>query len=95
MEPRANQIYTINESDLPSPNYVQPNLVIDQVELVYYVSNPYYQVNNPDYSLRSPYIQPAWHFRGHYEDGGEFDILIQALKQEFLLPEVAPGLSPG
>ncbi len=95
MEPQANQIHTINESDLQTPNYVQPNLVIDQVELVYYVSNPYYQVNDPNYSLRSPYIQPAWHFRGRYEDGGEFDILIQALKQEFLLPEIAPGLSPG
>jgi LysM repeat protein len=95
MEPRANQIQTINESDLPSPNYIQPNLTIDQVELVYYVSNPYYQVNDPNYSLRSPYIQPAWHFRGRYENGDEFDILIQALKQEFLLPEIAPGLSPG
>jgi LysM repeat protein len=97
MELRANQIYTINESDLPgmSPDYTPPNLTIDQVELVYYVSNPYYQVNDPNYSQRSPYIQPVWHFRGRYEDGGEFDILIQALKQEFLLPELAPGLSPG
>jgi LysM repeat protein len=97
MEPRANQIYTTNESDLPglSPDYVPPNLTIGQVELVYYVSNPYYQVNDPNYSQRSPYIQPVWHFRGHYEDGGEFDVLIQALKQEFLLPELAPGLSPG
>jgi hypothetical protein len=97
MEPRANQITTINESDMPglSSDYIPPNLTIEQVELVYYVSNPYYQVSDPNYSQRSPYIQPAWHFRGHYEDGGEFDILIQALKQEFLLPEVAPGLSPG
>ena len=62
---------------------------------MYYVSNPYYQVNDPNYSQRSPYIQPVWHFHGHYEDGGEFDVLIQALKQEFLLPELAPGLSPG
>ena len=97
MEVRANQISTINESDLPglSPNYSPPNLTIEQVELVYYVSNPYYQVNDPNYSQRSPYFQPVWHFRGHYEDGGEFDVLIQALKQEFLLPELAPGLSPG
>jgi len=65
------------------------------VELVYYVSNPYYQVNDPNYSQRSPYIQPVWHFHRHYEDGSEFDILIQALKQEFLSPELAPGLSPG
>lgn len=97
MEPRANQIYTMNESDLPGPgpDYTPPNLTIDKVELVYYVSNPYYQVSDPNYSERSPYIQPVWHFRGRYEDGGEFDILIQALKQEFLLPDLAPGLSPG
>jgi hypothetical protein len=97
MEPRANQIYTINESDLPglSQDTTPPNLIIDQVELVYYVSNPYYQVHDPNYSQRSPYIQPAWHFRGHYENGDDFDVLIQALKQEFLLPELAPGLSPG
>ena len=97
MEPRADQIYTINEGDLPglSPDYVPPNLTIEQVELVYYVSNPYYQVSDPNYSQRSPYIQPVWHFRGHYEDGSEFDVLIQALRQEFLLPELAPGLSPG
>ena len=77
------------------PDTTPPNLTIDQVELVYFVSNPYYQVNDPNYSQRSPYLQPAWHFIGRYDDGTEFDILIQALKQEFLLPELAPGLSPG
>jgi LysM repeat protein len=97
MEPQANQIYVINEADDPilSPDYTPPNLTVDQIELVYYVSNPYYQVNDPNYSQRTTYIQPVWHFHGRYEDGGEFDVLIQALKQEFLLPELAPGLSPG
>jgi LysM repeat protein len=97
MQVQANQIHTFNDSNDPSmsPNYTPPNLTIDEVELAYYVSNPYYQVNDPNYSQRSPYIQPVWHFHGHYEDGSEFDVLIQALKQEFLLPELAPGLSPG
>ena len=97
MQIRANQIHVYPEGNDPSaaPDYAPPNLNIDRVELVYYVSNPYYQINDPNYSQRSPYIQPVWHFHGRYEDGTEFDVLIQALKQEFLLPELAPGLSPG
>ena len=94
---KANQIFSFNEPEDPmmSPDYRSPNLTIDHVELVYYVSNPYYQVNDPNYSQRSPYIEPAWHFRGRYEDGKEFDVLIQALKQEFLLPELAPKAGMG
>jgi hypothetical protein len=94
---QANQIYSFNEPQDPrmSPDYTQPNLTIDHVELVYYVSSPYYQVNDPNYSQRSPYIEPAWHFRGRYDDGTEFDVLIQALQQEFLLPELAPKAGMG
>lgn len=97
MQVQANQIHTFNEPDDPmmSPDYTPPNLSIDHVELVYYVSNPYHQTNDPNYSQRSPYIQPAWHFRGRYDDGTEFDILIQALKQEFLLPELVPNAGMG
>jgi LysM repeat protein len=97
MEVQANRIYTINEPDNPmsSPDYAPPNLTINQVELVYFVSNPYYQVNDPNYQQRSPYIQPVWHFQGRYDDGTEFDALIQALKQEFLLPELEPHVGLG
>jgi hypothetical protein len=97
MQIQGNRIYTYNEPDNPmlSPDYTPPNLTITQVELVYYVSNPYYQVNDPNYNQRSPYIQPAWHFRGRYDDGSGFDVLIQALKQEFLLPELAPHTGMG
>ena len=92
----ANQIRVYDDAANPEvPDTTPPNLTIDKVELVYFVSNPYYQVNDPNYSQRSPYFQPTWHFIGHYDDGTEFDILIQALQQEFLLPELAPGLSPG
>ena len=90
----ADQPYLMDELILPDV-YTQPNLKIGQVELVYFVSNPYYQVNDPNYSERSLYIQPVWHFHGRYDNGTEFDVLIQALKQDFLLPELAPGLSPG
>ena len=97
MEVRANQIrvYPVGDNPSTSPDYTPPNVTVNLVELVYYVSNPYYQVNDPNYSQRSPYLQPAWHFQGRYDDGSTFDVLIQALKEEFLLPEPAPGLSPG
>ena len=97
MQIQANQIQVYNDDNNPSllPDYIRPNLTIDQVELVYYVSNPYYQVNDPNYSQRSPYIQPVWHFHGHYDDGSGFDVLIQALKEEFLLPELVTSISPG
>lgn len=96
MEIQANKILTYNDSDDPSlTDYIPPNLTITDVELVYYVSNPYYQVNDPNYNQRSPYIEPAWHFRGRYDDGSEFDVLIQALNQESLLPELAPYAGVG
>jgi hypothetical protein len=92
LQVQANQMQVFTPNNDPSApiDFTQPNLTIDQVELVYFVSNPYYQVNDPNYDRRSPYIQPAWHFQGHYDDGSVFDVLIQALKQEFLLPELAP-----
>jgi LysM repeat protein len=97
MQVQANQILVIDDTTIPGlpVDYVPPNLTLEVVELMYFVSNPYYQVNDPNYSQRSPYIQPVWHFHGRYDDGSEFDVLIQALKQEFLLPELAPGVSPG
>jgi len=96
LEVQANTIYVYEDANEGLPGDITPpNLIIDQVELVYYATNPYYQVNDPNYSQRSPYIQPVWHFHGRYEDGSEYDMLIQALKEEFLLPELAPGLSPG
>ena len=97
MELRANTINVFDDSSIPDvpTDFTQPNLIIENIELVYFVSNPYYQRNDPNYDQRSPYIQPVWHFQGHYEDGTAFDDLIQALKQEFLLPELAPGITPG
>jgi LysM repeat protein len=97
MEVQANRISTIDEADDPmsSTGFTPPNLTIHQVELVYFASNPYYQVNDPNYNQRSPYIQPVWHFHGRYDDGTEFDALIQALKEEFLYPELVPNAGMG
>ena len=97
LEVQANRIYAYADPSDPgsATDHAPPSLTIDKVELVYYGSNPYYQVNDPNYIQRSPHIQPVWHFHGFFEDGSEFDMFIQALKQEFLLPELAPGISPG
>ena len=80
-----------SEPNTPAPETNSPpTLTIEKVELVYFVSNPLYQVNDPNAGRRSPYIQPAWHFSGHYSNGDADDILIQALKEDYLSPEIAP-----
>jgi hypothetical protein len=85
-----------SEPNTPAPETnTPPTLTIEKVELVYFVSNPLYQANDPSAGRRSPYIQPAWHFSGHYSNGDSYDILIQALEQEFLSPELAPYIQGG
>jgi len=93
----ADQPFVSEELGAPASTetYTPPNLTIDTVELIYFVSNPYYQASDPNYKNRSPYIQPVWHFRGRNENGDEFDMLVQALKQEFLLPQILPGIMLG
>jgi len=91
----ANQPNVMDDTANPNPiptNYTPLTLTIEKVELVYFVSNPLYQANDPN---RSPYIQPAWHFQGHYSNGDEFDIIVQALKQEFLSQKISPYIHGG
>jgi hypothetical protein len=90
--PTATPIPTLSsEPNTPAPETnTPPTLTIEKVELVYFVSNPLYQANDPSAGRRSPYIQPAWHFSGHYSNGDADDILIQALKEEYLSPEIVP-----
>jgi LysM repeat protein len=96
LEVQANRIHVFNDGSEPgSEAFKQPSLTINKIELVYFVSNPYYQVNDPNYDQRSNDIQPVWHFHGRYDDGTEFDMLIQALKEEFLLPELVPNAGMG
>jgi hypothetical protein len=65
-------------------------MTIEQIELAYFTYNQRY-----DGVPYEPVLQPVWRFYGHYEDGSEFEILIQALKPEFLLPEVDSPPLPG
>jgi LysM repeat protein len=74
-------------------SYVPPDATIETVELVYYIPDPRY--GSRDAGPSSGYIQPAWRFSGHYSNGDVFEILVQALKQEYLSPEQAPHTPPG
>jgi hypothetical protein len=90
----ADQFNIVDETLQPDMEYyVPPTLTLEKVELVYYVPDPRTgrQGGGPD----SQYLQPAWRFYGHYSDGSVAEFLVQALKQEFLLPELQPYSGPG
>jgi len=89
----ADQIYVMDKPQ-PTDNAVTipPTATVEKVELVYFVSDPRY-TTNPDAGY--PYLQPAWRFYGHFSNGDEFEVLIQALPDEYLLPELAPFIPPG
>jgi len=89
----ANQFNTYDEPSVTAEVYMPPTATIEKVELVYYLPN--LQSGNINPSADAKYIQPAWRFYGHYSTGDEFEILIQALQPEFLLPQLAPYTPPG
>jgi hypothetical protein len=91
---KANQPYVLDEAP-GMEEYLLPSATIEKVELVYYVPDPLYGNQNGNTDGTPQYIQPAWRFYGHYSNGDEFEFLVQALKQEFLLPELAPYRAPG
>jgi LysM repeat protein len=87
----ADQPYTV-EGSLPEVSSA-PTAAIEKVELVYFITDPRYQL--PDLSAGPAYIQPMWRFSGHYSNGDLFEILVQALRQEYLSPEVQRIQGPG
>jgi hypothetical protein len=89
----ADQPYITNQPQATDAAVTNPpTATVEKVELVYFVSNPQYST---DPNAGYPYLQPAWRFYGHYSNGDEFEILIQALRDEYLLPELAPYIPPG
>jgi len=92
MEVMANQPQVIDET-LISNDFSVPVPTIEKAELVYYTSDPRYVVVDP--ANEPTYIQPVWRFYGHYDSGDEFEIIVQALKEEFLLPETETVEPPG
>lgn len=75
------------------PAFTMPTATIESIELAYYVRYPPYVLADPSAGIQ--YLQPVWRFYGHYSNGDEFEILVQALKEEYLLPEPAPYTPPG
>jgi LysM repeat protein len=92
MRVSADQPYIIDEAQNPE-EYVVPIPTIEKVELIYYTNDLRYAVITP--GSKPTYIQPVWRFYGHYSNGDEFEILVQALKAEFLLPEIESIGPPG
>jgi LysM repeat protein len=88
----ADQPYTTEET-IGVPQAPSPVMTIEKVELVYYIADPQYLLPNqwPD----PAYVQPMWRFYGHYSNGSEFEFLVQALKDEFLSPEIQSVEPPG
>ena len=92
MQITADKPYVIDEPQT-STDTTPPTATIEKVELTYYVKDPRYGIANTD--TEPTFIQPVWRFYGHYSSGDEFEIIIQALKDEFLLPEIETIEPPG
>lgn len=69
------------------------SMTIEKVELVYYVNDPRFTPFDPNGA--PVYVQPMWRFYGHYSNGDEFEILVQALQDVYLSPEIQPIEPPG
>jgi hypothetical protein len=88
MEMTAAQPQRIPEPVFGTGN--QPDFTIDSMELVYYASGPNYMIYNPNATERYRYMQPVWRILGTYETGEKLEIVIQALRPEFLAPNTVP-----
>jgi len=75
------------------PAFTLPTATIESIDLAYHVRYPPYTLADPTAGIQ--YIQPVWRFYGHYSNGDEFEILVQALTEEHLLPELSPYTPPG
>ena len=86
-------ITTEQPGEQPTGSLPTATMTIEKVELVYYISDPRYAVADP--TADPAYIQPMWRFTGHYNDGSTFEFLVQALRDEFLSPEIQTIQGPG
>jgi hypothetical protein len=88
---KPNSLAIINDQPnvFPGPPQVEiTSMTIEKIELAYFAPDVMYTNNSPFY------VQPVWRFYGHYNSGSSFEILIQALAPEFLLPEVDAATAP-
>lgn len=85
------RVDTIPQPNVRTSNRPSRTLIIDRVELVYFLPETRLSPEADDGTM---YIQPVWRFLGHYSDGGEFEFLVQALTDEFLSPEIQILIQP-
>ncbi len=84
---------TILEATSARPPSARLSATIETIRLEHFVSDPRYAVPQP--GAQPLYFQPVWRFSGHYSNGDAFEVLIQATREEFLLPELEPAMQPG
>jgi hypothetical protein len=80
----ADQLYVIEDS-VPSDGSSPNTMTIEKIELAYYTPDMRYHLTDP--AMEPPYLQPVWRFVGHYSNGDEFEFILQAVTDDFLLPE--------
>lgn len=78
-QPRSLSPMTFDSANQHLGNEV---LTIEKIELVYYTGD--ISTILPDGSMSPTYAQPAWRFYGQFANGDKFEILVQALSEEFL-----------
>lgn len=86
----ADQPQVVDEG--PTEVVEVPSMTIESVQLIYYTRDTTF---NPTAAEAPAYIQPMWLFTGHYSNGDEFEILIQALRDEYLSPVIETIEPPG
>ncbi len=75
---------------LEPSEYEVPESTIELVELVYLTPMAYRVIDGS-----ALYAQPAWRFLGHWSNGDEFEVFVQALHPDFLSPEIQALEGPG
>lgn len=77
----------------PRPQVVRPQrppmpgkAYVEHIELIYYaIANPMMGFSYkpmPDLSMRI--VQPLWKFTGHTQEGASFEILVQAVSDQYV-----------
>ncbi|MEN6393162.1 MAG: hypothetical protein ABFD53_05095 [Anaerolineaceae bacterium] len=78
-KPQSSNPITLDASPTDTTGQI---LTVENIELVYYADDMRFAL--PDNSMPLSYAQPVWRFYGHSNNGDLFEILVQALSDEYL-----------
>ena len=78
-KPQSSNPITLDASPTDTTGQI---LTVENIELVYYADDMRFAL--PDNSVPLSYAQPVWRFNGHSDNGDLFEILVQALTDEYL-----------